>query len=139
MAEVINDRKCFSYFSIVRPQFIVAIFLILAILTESVSRSIIVIDFELHRDYFAKELCVKKDIPDNCCKGSCALKKELKQEDEREKSPAAGISVKNEIVYFIQSEYCFHFYRNASKVETTVVVKPLEDGFAGAIFRPPLV
>lgn len=121
-----------------KSQFIVAIFLILAILTESVSRSIIVIDFELNRDYFAKELCVKKDIPDNCCKGSCALKKELKQEDEREKSPVNGISIKNEIVYFIQDQFCFHFYRNESTVQTAMFVKPVEAGFAGAIFRPPL-
>ncbi len=139
MAEVINDRKCFSYFSIVRSQFIVAIFLILAILTESVSRSIIVIDFELNRDYFAKELCVKKDIPDNCCKGSCALKKELKREDEREKSPSSGISAKSEIVYFLQDQYCFHFYRNSTTVSASVDIQPLEEGISGAIFHPPLV
>jgi hypothetical protein len=122
----------------VKSQFIVAIFLILAILTESVSRSIIVIDFEMNRDYFAKELCVKKDIPDNCCKGSCALKKELKQEDEREKSPATGISIKHEIVYFIQDQFCFNFYRNESTVQIAMFVKPVKSGFAGVIFRPPL-
>ncbi|HOS48425.1 MAG TPA: hypothetical protein PLG57_07290 [Bacteroidia bacterium] len=121
-----------------KSQFIVALFLILAILTESVSRSIIVIDFELNRDYFAKELCVKKDIPDNCCKGSCALKKELKQEDEREKSPAAGFSVKSEIVYFIQDNFSFQFYPNASIVKNKIVVMKIEDGFADTLFRPPL-
>ncbi len=66
--------------------------LILAIFATSISKSLIVADFELNRDYFAKELCIKKDIPDNCCKGSCQLQKELKQDDSSDNSvPAQNI------------------------------------------------
>ena len=100
---IINKRKCFPYFSTVKSKFIVAIFLILAILTESVSRSIIVIDFELNRDYFAKELCVKKDIPDNCCKGSCALKKELKAKDINEINVEMSLEKELEFVNFLKN------------------------------------
>jgi hypothetical protein len=46
--------------------------------------------YELNKDYYASVLCEKKEIPDNCCAGSCYLEKQLEQAEKQEKKlPAA--------------------------------------------------
>lgn len=34
-------------------------------------------DFYVHQTYYAEYECIQKDIPANCCQGSCVLEKEL--------------------------------------------------------------
>jgi hypothetical protein len=38
-----------------------------------------VIDYLLHKDYIAKNLCVNRNKPHSCCKGKCYLVKQLKK------------------------------------------------------------
>jgi hypothetical protein len=61
-----------------------AILLTIVILTQSFSKAIIVMHFNLNRAYIAANLCVKKDIAENTCQGSCQLKKEMEKERNQE-------------------------------------------------------
>lgn len=45
------------------------------------------VGFLLNKNFIATELCVKKDIDNNSCKGNCHVKKELKKEAEKKSSP----------------------------------------------------
>jgi hypothetical protein len=49
-------------------------------------KTLLLVDFIINRDYIASNLCEKKDVKDNCCKGYCHLTKQLKQEEKREPS-----------------------------------------------------
>ena len=40
------------------------------------------IQYNLFKDYIAKNLCVNRDKKDNCCQGKCFLKKQIKAIDE---------------------------------------------------------
>ena len=40
------------------------------------------IEYELFKDYIAKNLCVKKEIKGNCCQGKCFMRKQMKMVDE---------------------------------------------------------
>ena len=40
------------------------------------------IEYSLFKGYIAKNLCVKKEIKDNCCQGKCFLKKQIRATDE---------------------------------------------------------
>ena len=40
------------------------------------------IEYRFFKGYIAKNLCVKKDIPGNCCQGKCFVKKQIKIADE---------------------------------------------------------
>jgi hypothetical protein len=40
------------------------------------------IEYSFFKGYIAKNLCVKKDVPDNCCQGKCFVEKQIKIADE---------------------------------------------------------
>ena len=40
-------------------------------------KSGVILDFYINRDKIAKENCIQKNIPNNCCKGSCQLNQSL--------------------------------------------------------------
>lgn len=44
------------------------------------------IDYAINKDYIAKNLCIKKDIPNNCCQGKCHLNKQIKKVEETNKT-----------------------------------------------------
>ena len=71
--------------------------LIMVFLIESISRSILLLDYELRQDYFATVLCEKKEVPNNTCQGGCHLNKELKAQDEQERKQGISPQVKFEL------------------------------------------
>ena len=120
-----------------KAKIIFSYILILSIFATSISKSLIVIDFELNRDYFAKELCVKKDIPDNCCKGICQLQKELKQEDSNEHSGPSQIILKFELTGLSeQLENTLDFNPVFSSLNYYSRLIPIQDR-SFSIFHPP--
>jgi hypothetical protein len=72
------------------------------ILLQNMSKVLIFADFEFNREYIAKNLCVKKDDPNNSCRGSCHLKKQLDEEDQREQAPANNTFKDNTMQLFCQ-------------------------------------
>ncbi len=89
------------------------IFIILAltgVLLQNFSKVIIYANFELNKDYIAKNLCVKKDIPKNTCNGRCHLKKQLKEEEKREQPPPVrNLKEVKEFQLFFQQLSPFEF------------------------------
>jgi hypothetical protein len=55
-------------------------FTLLLVLTAYLIIPVIpVIDYLIHEDYIAKNLCVNRNKPHSCCKGKCYLVKQLKK------------------------------------------------------------
>lgn len=79
------------------------------VLLQNFTRVIIYANFELNRDYIAKNICVKKDIPDNSCKGSCHLKKQLDEEEKKEETPVRNLKEVKEFQVFCQQRSPFEF------------------------------
>lgn len=112
--------------------------LLLVMIFETSGKTALLINFELHRDYFAKVLCVKKDIPDNCCKGSCQLTKEIKEQDERESKSFPALQVKSELLFFETKESKLHFFMAASDLSYGEFYSSLKSGHTGDIIKPPI-
>ena len=58
--------------------------LILSLLLQLFSREVIVMSFQLNRDYIAKTLCENRSRPALRCNGKCYLAKRLKAQQARE-------------------------------------------------------
>lgn len=58
--------------------------LITSLLLQLFSREVIVMSFQLNRDFIAKNLCVNRNRPQLNCNGKCYLAKKLKDQHERE-------------------------------------------------------
>ena len=63
----------------------VLILILAGILFQTTAKLVILINFQINRDYIAKNLCINREKPDSCCQGSCHLTKQLEEEDQKEK------------------------------------------------------
>lgn len=61
------------------------------------------IEYSLFKGYIAKNLCVKKEIKNNCCQGKCFLRKQMKMTDENSNGNTKNINnKKNQIIEVIE-------------------------------------
>ena len=74
-------------------------------MTQTFSNWIVVITFNLNRDFIAKNLCENRDRPKLNCKGNCVLMKKMKQEQKQEQNAPAP--VKLEITSIVLSSRSF--------------------------------
>ncbi len=116
---------------------IVALFMLSVLLVGTCSKSILVLNYVIQKDYFAKELCEKKSIPGNCCKGKCELYKEIKEDNKREGGSSPLVLPKNEISVFELSSFSCFFYCSAVIIFHPEVVSELPIGGHFDILRPP--
>ncbi len=77
---------------------------------EIFPKAVIYIQFELGREYIAKNLCVMRNDPINTCQGRCYLKKQLLKENKRERStPTQNLREFKDLKLFFQYNIQFSF------------------------------
>jgi hypothetical protein len=123
-------------------KFISTILLLAAMVAQMSSRFVVLLDFELNKDYIAKNLCENRDKPKSCCKGKCYLKKQLAKTDKEENVPS-GKTGKNKIEELFCNSFkkvnnrIFYVIQNdnypASKNEIAV------HNYVASVFHPPQV
>ncbi len=91
-------------------KYMFVLLLLVGIVLQSSSKLIILINFQINKEYISKNLCVQKNIKGNCCKGSCHLKKELKEDDKKQENPTSSLKDKNETQLFYQTINAFKIY-----------------------------
>ena len=121
-------------------KFIAAPKLILLLVTQTYSKWVVVISFNLNRDYIAKNLCENRYRPVLKCNGNCVLMKKMKQEEKQEQNAPAP--VKLEIASIVLSSRSFFATAEAPVfISSTIYTfagnsgKPVDR--ADAIFHPP--
>lgn len=67
------------------------------LLFPSLNSSLVLIDFEINRDYIASFLCVDRNVAESSCNGQCHLSKELKKIDESNHEKK-NVNIETEIV-----------------------------------------
>lgn len=126
MFKVVNHIVCFV---------LVSVFLL-----QSLSKTIVVADYQINKEYIAKVLCVNKSKPKMHCNGKCHLKKELNKAEKKERSPANPLNEKNEIQLFSQCNSTINLF-------SFVIIKKdkllsdyafhMSDKHLDSVFHPP--
>ncbi len=111
--------------------------LLLLMLVSVSSKTILYLDYELRADYYAKYFCVKKDVPDNCCKGSCHLSKELKEQDDRETKSFPSLNIKLEVVFIKDEQGKISSLLPERECRFFSIVEPVRNGATFDLLRPP--
>ena len=62
--------------------------LLISFLVVNMSKSIILINYQLNKAKITAKYCVNKDKPQMHCCGKCLLKKKLAEQEEQQKFPA---------------------------------------------------
>jgi len=118
------------------------IFVILAltgILFQNFSKVIILLNFELNQDYIAQNLCVKKNEPNNCCKGKCQLTIKLEQYEKKEQPlPVRNLKENKEIQLFTETENPCQVVQVSTVLKhATLYLEEKSDPHLFTIFHPP--
>ncbi|MFI5156257.1 MAG: hypothetical protein ACHQEM_08730, partial [Chitinophagales bacterium] len=67
-------------------QFITIVIMLLALVATTFNKAIILLDYQVNKDYIATVLCVNKGNPGSCCKGKCYMNKKLQHQENQDKS-----------------------------------------------------
>lgn len=82
---------------------ILSILLLSSLLLQSFSRVILVANYHLNKEFITEAFCENKSKPELACNGKCHLKKQLKEEDNKEDSPLNNLKEKFEVQLFCQA------------------------------------
>lgn len=98
------------------------------------------VDYAINKDYIAKNLCVQKDVPDNCCQGNCYLNERLNKSSEPIDSATDDHKKSNQskkVEDHLKSEEIFasHF---GKVIPATIYYCPrFIDSYISYVFVPP--
>jgi hypothetical protein len=121
---------------ICRVKKLFAILIVFGISAQILSRAMILLNFQLNREYIAKNLCVQKEKKNNCCQGSCHLKSQLAEEDKKEKTPAGSKEMKEmQVICEKPSTYQFNLDLSDKYPFSYLAAEP--NNFSGSVFHPP--
>lgn len=96
-------------------------------------------DFELDREYIAKNLCVQKNKKNNTCKGTCHLKKKLEADEEKQDSSTSNQKELKEF-QICQNHFTVDFSLTAQELQKFEHSQNAEThSFSFSIFHPPQV
>jgi hypothetical protein len=117
---------------------ILIVTLTFAVLLSGASKTLLLLDFFVNRDYIANNICEKKETKDNCCRGYCHLTKQMKQDEKREPSNTIN-DLKTEIasttLALIDLKFYFFFIQRLNHLEMI----SLSIGFLNREYQPPRV
>ncbi len=83
---------------------LLALFLIVAILSQSLVNVGVSMYYHLNKAYITKQLCENRNNPAKHCNGHCYLSKQLKKVEEREKQQSQMLKDKQEEMISFQNE-----------------------------------
>ena len=117
-------------------RYLFAITSLAALLLLNGARSLVHLDFVIHRDQIARELCVEREVESSCCKGSCVLKSRLEAIDEpSENAPKTAQLTVPELMVFFPSAAALDTH---SPVEATAEIEtPRSSGVTSRGFHFP--
>jgi hypothetical protein len=103
-------------------------------------KSGVILNFYINRDKIAKENCIQKNIPNNCCKGSCQLNQALAKVNQPETPTEKPIQI---VVEDFLLDHCqFHFLsipQSKSEILSHFYLMPKLKNCSTSIEHPPQV
>ena len=117
------------------------LFISLVVLFSSFNNALVFITFKVNQKEIAQNLCVKKEIKNNTCKGQCYLAKQLKKAAEKEQKESQNVKEKQEMIYILPPlsypSIAIADFKERSSLGYWITGMPKSISFA--IFHPPLV
>lgn len=68
----------------------ITIVLIALIALQTFSKWCLILEYQVNRDYIAKNLCVNRNNVSCCCKGKCFLNKKMATDESQQQAPGKG-------------------------------------------------
>lgn len=112
--------------------------MLVAVVLQGVNRWAVYVQFQLKREFIAKNLCIKKAIKNNCCQGSCQLSKRLGEEKNPKNNSSQTQPKEQEQILQLQNlppflkvqtnydqiTHLFHYSKSLTESETKPPLHP---------------
>ena len=96
-------------------------------------------DFYIHQTYYAEYECIQKDIPANCCQGSCVLEKELNTTIPDKATHSLIPLIENELFREVGQTIFFSRFVLGEKVEVPRFEYFLSNPYWDVVTPPPKI
>ena len=110
------------------------------VLLQNLTRVMIYVNFEINREYIAKNLCINRDEPITVCGGKCYLQKQLEDQARKEQSnPLQNIQAGRDVLLFLQHPPVYQFFKTMvteKKYAPYLVWRAIS--VISPVFRPPI-
>jgi hypothetical protein len=107
-------------------------------LGQTFSRYILVLDYQLNKNYITRHLCENRDRPAMKCDGKCYLCKKLKKEDKKDQdNPERKADNKFEIIFLHQDADMGQPNRPVRSIAYISFLEMIPGSFGSACFHPP--
>ena len=101
----------------------------------TLSKSLILVHYEINKDEITAKYCVNKDKPTMHCCGKCLLKKKLAEQEEQQKFPAFP-DIKTDIP-IVQQAYHIYKIQNIPFIQLDNSSKLISLFESKGLFHPP--
>jgi hypothetical protein len=114
-----------------------SILLLSSFLIVNLSKSIVLINYEINKKEITDKYCINKDKPQMHCCGKCLLKRKLAEQEEQQKLPAFP-DIKTDIQLYCSSSFTFLNSSEENKIDLIPTNNCLHSLFESiGVFHPP--
>lgn len=119
-------------------KFIAAAIFIILIMTQTFSKWIMIAEFNINRNYIAKNVCENRYRPMMHCNGHCQLMKKMRQEEQPANNRTPFVKEKSETPLFVK-EIISRNILSRQKFDCTVHNQDFyfPNPYSPSVFRPP--
>ncbi len=116
---------------------ILSIVILFSFLMVNLSKSIILVNYEMNKKELTEKYCINKDKPEMHCCAKCLLKRKLAQQEEEQKLPSFP-DIKTDIQLYCSDSFSFLKYPENTKLIFGSSNLSLQSLFEGtSVFHPP--
>jgi hypothetical protein len=116
---------------------ILSIILLFSFLSITLSKSIILANYEINQEEITQKYCVNKDKPQLHCCGKCLLKKKLAEQEAQQNFPAFP-DIKTDIQLYCSESLLALNFGEKNKIDLISAHIKLHSLFEGTgVFHPP--
>ena len=106
-------------------------------LLQSFTRTFIVVNYQLNKDYISNVLCENKAKKELHCEGKCHLKKELAKEEKKETTPNGSSKEKFEVTLFNNINTAILAFADLKLKTIFHYRETITDKIPVSVFHPP--
>lgn len=119
----------------------VTILLILLIGVQTFSKWCLILEYQVNKDFIAKNLCVNRAKPSCCCHGKCYLNKKMASDESQQQAPGkSGQRDETPLQLFLQKDIVPQpSLIEIMRVHATRYIEPSTQDYSLSQFEPPQI
>jgi hypothetical protein len=119
----------------------VTILLILLIGLQTFSKWCVILEYQVNKEFIAKNLCVNRAKPSCCCQGKCYLNKKMANDESQQQAPGkSGQRDETPLQIFLQRNIVpTPDLTEISSIHSTRYIAPATQDHSLSRFQPPQI